>query len=88
MKVKEIHYNENFEKLFKNLPKKIQEKAYRVEVLFRDNPFYPSLRLHKLSGKLKDLWSISVDRKYRIIFKAMKDGNILFISIGLHAIYD
>lgn len=88
MKVKEIHYNEHFQKMFRKLPKKIQEKSCRIEVLFRNSPFYPSLRLHKLSGKLKDLWSISVDRKYRIVFEAMEDGNILFMSIGLHAIYD
>lgn len=88
MKIKEIHYNAIFEKQFRGLPKKIKEKACRVEALFRDNPFYPSLKLHKLSGKLRGLWSISIDRKYRIIFEPLKDGNILFVSIGMHAIYD
>ena len=52
------------------------------------NPFHPSLRLHKLRGKLEGLWSISIDRKYRLIFKALENGVILFISIGLHAIYE
>ncbi len=41
MKVKEIHYNENFQKMFRKLPKKIQEKACRAEALFRNSPFYP-----------------------------------------------
>lgn len=70
------------------LPKTIQKKAFKVEKLFRENPFHPSLRLHKLKGKLEGLWSISVDRKNRIIFKPLENGLILFISIGMHAIYE
>ncbi|MDA1060237.1 MAG: type II toxin-antitoxin system RelE/ParE family toxin [bacterium] len=88
MQVKEIHYNGSFEAQFLNLPKFIQKKACKCEQLFRENAFHPSLRLHKLKGKLDGLWSISIDMKYRIIFKPMNDGVILFVSIGLHAIYD
>ena len=87
MQVKSIHYNEDFNKQFHLLPKLIQRKAVKAEIYFRDNAFHPSLRLHKLEGKLKGLWSISMDMKYRIIFKPLDDGIILFVSIGLHAIY-
>jgi addiction module RelE/StbE family toxin len=83
-----VHYDKEFERQFLNLPKKIQKKACKKEAIFRTNPFHPSLRLHKLHGKLKDSWSISIDNKYRIIFKVMKDGVILFVSVGLHAIYE
>jgi proteic killer suppression protein len=88
MQVKSIHYNKAFEKQFQALPKLIQKKTVKTENYFRDNPFHTSLRLHKLEGKLKGLWSISIDMKYRIIFKPIDDGDILFISIGLHAIYE
>lgn len=88
MQIKEIHYNEDFEEQFLRLPKKLQKKACKTEKLFRENPFYPSIRLHKLKGKLDGLWTISVDMKYRIIFKHVDDGTILFISIGMHAIYE
>ncbi len=88
MQVKEIHYNDEFKRQFLILPKGLQKKACKKEILFRENPFHPSLRLHKLKGKLQTLWSISVDMKHRIIFKPIEDGNILFISIGMHAIYD
>lgn len=87
MQIKEIHYNEDFRKQFLNLPIIIQKKACEKEKLFRKNPFHPSLRLHKLKGKLDGLWSISVDMKYRIIFKPLENGVILFVSIGMHAIY-
>lgn len=88
MQIKEIHYNDEFAEQFANLPKIIQKKACKKELLFRENPFHPSLRLHKLKRKLDGLWSISVDMKHRIIFKPLENGIILFISIGTHAIYE
>ncbi|PIQ78434.1 hypothetical protein COV81_04905, partial [Candidatus Peregrinibacteria bacterium CG11_big_fil_rev_8_21_14_0_20_41_10] len=88
MEVNSIYYNSDFERQFVKLPKNIQQKAVKSEVLFRANPFHSSLRLHKLKGKLVGLWSISIDRKYRIIFRPQQNGDMLFISIGLHAIYE
>ena len=88
MQIKEIHYNNQFEDQFLKLPKTIQKKACKKEKIFKENPFHPSLRLHKLKGKLEGLWSISIDMKYRIIFKSLEDGVILFVSIGMHAIYE
>lgn len=88
MIVREIFYDEGFLVEFKKIPTIIQRKAVKAERLFRKNPFYPSLRLHKLKGKLEGAWSISIDMKYRIIFKPMEDGVVLFASIGTHAIYE
>jgi len=88
MKVVEIHYGDVFEEQFLLLPKVIQQKACKAERLFRQNPFHPSLRLHKLSGKLDGLWSISLDMRHRIVFSVVGEGVILFVSIGGHAIYE
>ena len=88
MQVKSIHYNKRFEDQFRALPLNIKKKALKAERFFRENPFHPSLRLHKLQGNLKELWSISLDRKYRIIFRALENGVVLFISVGVHAIYE
>lgn len=88
MFVKSVHYNEAFKRQFLSLPKTVQKKACKIEKLFKENPFYPSLRLHKLKGKLEGLWSLSLNRKYRIIFKPVEDGVILLVSIGTHAIYE
>ena len=70
------------------LPPHIRKKIEKVFLLFQDNPFHPSLRLHQLSGKLKEFWSVSIDLKYRIMFKFTGEGNALFVSVGTHAIYD
>ena len=88
MQIKEIHYNDEFAKQFSNIPKIIQKKACKKEAIFKENPFHPSLRLHKLKGKLEGLWSISIDMRHRIIFKPLENGVVLFVSIGVHAIYE
>lgn len=88
MRIKEIFYTINFKNQFKLLPEEIKKKAVKTGALFRSNPFYPSLRLHKLKGRLAGAWSVSIDQKYRIIFKPLEDGDVLFASVGLHAIYN
>lgn len=82
-----ILYSNSFKQRFLKLTKNIADIAIEKEKIFRENPFHPSLRLHELKGNLNGLWSISVNLKYRIIFKYMKNGDILFISIGKHDVY-
>jgi len=49
------------------------------------DPFHPSLRIHQLSGKLKDLHSISINISYRISVEFMvKNKQIILVSIGTH----
>lgn len=83
-----IYYSTKFSKEYKKLPKKIKLTAEKKEELFRENPFSPQLKTHKLTGKLRDYWSFSVDYQYRIIFEFADKDVIWFHSIGTHAIYD
>lgn len=83
----EIYYSVDFKKQFKKLPNRLQQLALVKEPLFRVNPFNPSLRTHKLSGKLQGIWSFSLDYKHRILFRFLPDKTILFISVGDHSIY-
>ena len=87
MIIKNIYFSKKFIKELKKLPKGVIEIAIKKENIFRDNPLHPSLRLHELHGKFKGIWSISLSGNYRIIFERMKNGDILFISIGKHDIY-
>jgi addiction module RelE/StbE family toxin len=87
MIIKEIYYSKKFIKGAKKLPKEIIDIAVKKEEIFRNNPLHSSLRLHELHGKFKGIWSISISGNYRIIFERMKNGDILFISIGKHDIY-
>jgi len=63
--------------------------AEKKESVFRTNPFHPSLKTHKLSGKLAGLFSFSINQKYRIIFELNEDKReAYFHTAGDHDIYE
>lgn len=52
------------------------------------NPFYPSLRLHKLQGKLRSYYSVSITMQYRIVIDFMiEDNKLIPLNVGDHEIY-
>lgn len=51
--------------------------------LFIKDPRHKSLRVHKLSGKLQNMWSISITRDMRMVY--LQDGDEAhFFDIGTH----
>ena len=87
MIVEKIKYSSKFVKRFGKLSDEMQELAIKKEKLFRLDPLHPSLRLHQLQGGLKKYWSISVTENFRIVFRRLPDGSVVFVSIGKHDIY-
>lgn len=83
-----IYYSSKFAKEYKKLPTKIKVAAEKKEKIFRLDPFDARLKTHKLSGKLKDYYSFSIDFKHRIIFEFAPEDTIWFHSVGTHGIYD
>lgn len=68
-----------FAKIDKNLSLKIAKQLN----LFKQNPKHPSLRTHKLTGELKNLWSISITRKIRMVY--IVEGDVaIFTKLGTH----
>jgi addiction module RelE/StbE family toxin len=83
----EITFSSSFKKSYKkrikydiNLDKKFWDKVN----IFLNDPFDRSLKTHKLSGKLKDLWSFTVEFDIRVIFFFSNDSKAVFIDIGTH----
>ena len=87
MVIRNIFHGRRFVAQFELLPPSIKDLAIKKEGYFRANPLHPSLRLHQLKGGLAGLWSISITLNYRLIFKRMPNGDIIFISIGKHDLY-
>jgi len=53
--------------------------------LLEVNPSHPSLRLHKLKGRLKELYSVSVTLSCRITLSfTIIEGSIVLIDVGAH----
>ena len=84
----EVAFSDSFKKAFKKRIKMTeleQEFWVRLE-LFINEPFAPQLKTHKLSGKLKDLWSFTIDYNLRVIFYFTDDKpkKAVFVDIGTH----
>ena len=84
----EIIYSPKFTRAYKKLPTRIKNIAEEQENLFREDPFDPKLKTHKLKGKLNSFLSFFIGYKYRIIFEFAKDKKtVYFHSVGDHDIY-
>jgi mRNA-degrading endonuclease YafQ of YafQ-DinJ toxin-antitoxin module len=84
----EIIYSGPYKKKEQKFIKKHPEIAGQYEKtlkLLELNPYHPSLRLHKLTGKLSDLYSISINITYRLsIDFIIQDDKIIPVDIGTH----
>ncbi|MGA9381975.1 MAG: type II toxin-antitoxin system mRNA interferase toxin, RelE/StbE family [Phormidium sp.] len=76
---------------FKSLVRRNPQLRLLIEETLRtlaSDPFYPTLRTHKLQGDLSNVWSCSIDYSYRILFKFVTDSDgedaILLIKMGDH----
>lgn len=54
----------------------------KLELLI-SNGSHPSLRRHKLSGNMNDLWSISINKSIRMVYIEMRN-EYYFVDIGTH----
>lgn len=54
--------------------------------IFKNNTKDPSLKIHKLNGRLGDKWAFSVNYKIRIIIEFYKNA-VIFLDIGDHDLY-
>jgi len=83
----DVAFSSSFKRAFK---RKIKGNAVlearfweRLEI-FQNNPFDQRLRTHKLSGRLKDLWSFSIEYDLRVVFSFLEGDRVLLVDIGSH----
>ncbi len=81
-----IEYSKKFIKKYKKAPSNIQ-KAFksRLKLLVKDKQ-NKTLNYHKLSGKLKNVSSISLSGDWRVLFLELdKNQTVYLVSIGTHS---
>ncbi len=77
-------YNKRASKFIKKYPELIGQYEKTLNLMEID-PNHPSLRLHKLKGKLSELYSISINISYRITIDfIIENGIIIPIDVGSH----
>lgn len=49
-----------------------------------EDPYNATLKMHKLSGRLKNFWSFRIDFDVTVLFFIDDNGNAVFVDIGTH----
>lgn len=71
----------DLDKELRKIKSKDRQLAQKIEnqlSLFQQNHLHPSLRTHKLSGNLENMWSISIDKSLRMLFLLDDNGAYFF----------
>ena len=88
----EIEFAPSFQRAYKKKvsPGSDRHSRFLAKVkAFMQDPFDPSLKTHKLSGKLRDYWSFSIEYDLRVVFYFEDDDTVVFFDLGTHdEVYD
>ncbi|MCC5618881.1 type II toxin-antitoxin system mRNA interferase toxin, RelE/StbE family [Nostoc sp. CHAB 5836] len=88
----QLLWNAKFIRDFKRLARRNPELRSVVEQRLQElaeDPFYPSLRTHKLKGDLLGTWACSIDYNNRILFEFVPHPHsgelvISLLTLGSH----
>lgn len=83
----EISFSSSFKRAYKKRIKgnlELEARFWQKVEQFALDPFDTSLKTHKLSGKLKEFWSFSLEYDERVLFYFTDDGKAVFVDIGNH----
>ena len=84
----ELIYTNNYIKRASRFVKKhpaLLSQYKKTLKLLEIDPNHPSLRLHSLKGKLKDLYSVSINISYRITLEFfVTEKKIILVNVGHH----
>ncbi|OGU39149.1 MAG: plasmid stabilization protein [Ignavibacteria bacterium GWB2_35_12] len=73
----------SFKKKIKNDKSLIIHFQEKLDI-FKENPYDTRLKTHKLTGKLKDMYSFSISYDIRIIFSFYEKDKVIFEDVGTH----
>jgi mRNA interferase YafQ len=84
----ETSFRRAFKRYTRNNPA-LQNRIFQVLDRLADDPFYPRLKTHRLSGQLEGLWACWVEYDCRIVFAFEPDPDtgqdmIVLIDLGTH----
>lgn len=90
--MRRLFWDASFRRAFKRYTRNnpsLSERILQVLAELAEDPFYPPLKTHKLSGQLKGLWACWVEYDCRIVFAFepvpdAEEDAIVLIDLGTH----
>ncbi len=83
----EIVISKQFARQFRKLDPDLKEEVIEKLELLTNSNNHQSLKVHKLSGRMADKYSFSVNYKIRVIFTYPIPSEIFLLLIGSHDMY-
>lgn len=80
-------YTPSFVRQYKGLEENLKAEVRLKIEMFKKNVRDPSLKTHKLQGKLQGRFSFSINYRYRIVFCYDSPDEIAFLDVGDHDVY-
>lgn len=82
-----INLSPRFKRTYKKLPQHIQKDFKERIIEFVKDPYYPSLKTHKLKGKYQECLAFRLKDGYRVLFEFTSPDTINLLYVGPHDIY-
>lgn len=83
----EVNLSPRFKRSYKKVPPHIQDDFGKKIDIFKQNPYHPSLKTHKLTGKLQECLGFYLRDGYRVLFEFSGPNTIDLLLVGSHDIY-
>jgi len=82
-----VSFSPRFKRSYKKTPRHIQSDFDKKIETFMINPNHPSLKTHKLKGKLQECLAFRLKDGYRVLFEFSGFDTVDLLYIGSHDIY-
>ena len=80
------HTTKRFRDAFDGLPEQVRRQGQEAYLLFKQNPYHPSLRFKRVHPT-RHIYSVRIGADYRAL--GARDGDdVVWFWIGSHADYD
>ena len=83
-----IRYSKKFKKQYGKLSPKLQQKTKDTISLWAKDPHNEKLRMHRLSGRMKQFYSIDITVDVRALYEIIDEEVYIYQMIGTHSQLD
>lgn len=82
-----VNLSPRFKRGYKKVPQHIQSDFDKKISIFMKVPNHPSLKTHKLKGKLQECLAFRLKDGYRVLFEFSGPNTVDLLDIGPHDVY-
>lgn len=79
-----VEYSSRFIRTVRKIDADLQAEIVEKIELLKDSDSHKRLKVHKLTGNLKGIWSFSVNYRIRITFSKQRKSVFVLETIGTH----